>query len=491
MKIPIDRQSGTPLYLQIRDRLKHLIQSGVLPPGHQLPSIRGLADAIQVNKLTVIEAYGMLEADGLIQARPGSGYFVSQSLCASPSLEATFAPAQSVIIPQHPCGSFCRFYTGFTEANRHPDMIDFGFGVPQPPEDLTRIARRAMSNMEDRLFHYSQPQGELTLRQQIAQQLVQLGLEVSADDLIITTGSQQGLFLALHHFVRPGDWVVVESPTYAGTLAVLDTLGARVIGIPMTAEGMNLELLEQYLKSHRPKLIFTISTFHNPTGITTTQAHRQQLVALAEQYECPILEDNAYEGLNFEPVPPPIKAFDREGWVTYLGTFSKTLMPGLRVGYIVTHRHNHQAFLSRKLLYDLHSSTVSQAIVSEYLASGHYRRHLNRLRVTHLQSRNAMLQAMERHFPEEATWTVPQGGLFLWVQFPECISIPALCREAIAQNVAIFDSSVFFPGQRGYPALRLSFLHSAEDIERGAIVLGDLLKRSLQPARNAHSQAVA
>jgi len=189
---------------------------------------------------------------------------------------------------------------------------------------------------------------------------------------------------------------VVETPTYHGALAILENLRAKVIGIPMMVEGMNLELLEQYLCSHRPKLIYTISTLHNPTGITTSQSHRQRLLALAEQYECPLLEDNAYEGLQFEALPPPIKSLDRHDWVIYISTFSKTLMPGLRVGYMVVTGKHYRPILEQKLLHDLHVSTVSQAIVSEVLASGHYRRHLNRLRTNNLQSRNAMLQALER-----------------------------------------------------------------------------------------------
>ncbi|MDX2228792.1 MAG: PLP-dependent aminotransferase family protein [Leptolyngbyaceae cyanobacterium bins.349] len=492
MKIPLDRQSDQALYLQIRDRLKHLIQSGVLSSGQQLPSIRGLAESIQVNKLTVIEAYGMLEAEGLIFARQGAGYFVSTLETPAPNLASTFAPAQSVVIAEQSCCSFYRVYTTMLEARRAQDVIDFGLGFPHPPADLSRIARRAMTEVSETLFHYDHPQGQQPLRQQIAQMLIQLGLPVSAEDLIVTAGSQQGLFLALHHYVRPGDWVVVESPTYYGVLSILENLGARVIGIPMTAEGMNLDLLEQYLRSHRPKLIYTISTLHNPTGITTTQTHRQHLLTLAEQYECPILEDNAYEGLNFAAVPPPIKAIDQQGWVTYVGTFSKTIMPGLRVGFMVTNPHNHRALRNQKLLHDLSSSTVSQAIASEYLSSGHYRRHLHHLQTTYLQNRNAMLRAMEQSFPAEATWTIPEGGLFLWVQLPGQVAIPEVCQTAIAQGIAISDSSIFFPGKEGYPALRLSFLHSIEDIERGIFILGNLLKQSLcSPTRSPRPQAVA
>lgn len=479
MKIPLDRQAGQPVYLQIRDRFSRLIRSGALRPGDRLPSVRELAKDIQVNKLTVIEAYSVLEADGLIHARQGSGYFVSRATAPIPKRESTFAPEQSVIIQEQAGTSFYDIYTASLQAHQHKHVIDFGLGYPHPPADLQRVSRRAIAEISESLFNYGFPQGQLTLRHQIAQMLVQQGLEVFADDLIVTNGSKQGLSLAIHYYVNPGDWVIVESPTYYGVLGVLENLGAKVIGIPMTAEGMNLELLEQYLRSHRPKLIYTISTLHNPTGLTTTQAHRHKLLKLAEQYECPILEDNAYEGLNFEPVPPPLKALDQHGWVTYLGTFSKTLMPGLRVGYMVVSQQHYRSILERKLLHDLHVSNVSQAIVSEYLASGHHRRHLNHLRSVHLQSRNVMLQSLEQHFPEEVSWTVPQGGLFLWVQLPDGVSVEAICQVAIAKNILVANSAAFFPGQQGYPALRLSFLHSPPEIEYGISVLGDLCKRYL------------
>lgn len=298
--------------------------------------------------------------------------------------------------------------------------------------------------------------------------------------MIITSGSEQALSLAMQYYLQPGDWAIVETPTYHGALGILENLGAKVIGIPMTAAGMNLELLEQYLCSHRPKLIYTISTLHNPTGITTSQVHRQQLLALAEQYECPILEDNAYEGLNFEPVPAPIKALDRHNLVTYICTFSKALMPGLRVGYMVVTGQHHRHLLKQKTLHDMHVSTVSQAIVSEFLASGHYRRHLSRLRTDNLQRRNAMLQALERCFPETISWTIPKGGLFLWTHLPEYLPIQAVCQQALAQNVLVANGAAFFPG-RGYPAMRLNFSRPLEEIEHGIEILGRLLKNLTKP----------
>lgn len=477
MKIPLDRNSAKAVYLQIRDRFQRLIESGALQPGDQLPSIRSLAEITGVNKLTVIEAYSVLEADGLVHARQGAGYFVSQPAIKCLQSISQFSPPQKAIVSEQKEASFFNSYTTSVSARKQIGVIDLSlaFAVSEL-EDVQRIARRAMNKVKSILFDYELPHGQLTLRQQIARLLIQQGLEITPDNLIITNGSKQGLSLALHYYIQPGDWVIVESPTYHGTLQILASLKARVIGISMTAEGINLDLLEQYLHTHRPKLIYTISTLHNPTGVTTTQTHRTSLLQLAERYNCVILEDNAYEGLNFEPVPAPIKALDKQDVVTYIGTFSKTLMPGIRVGYMVVTGEHYQPLVERKLLHDYHVSTVSQAIVSEYLASGHYRRHLTQLKSKHQQSRNVMLNALERYFPAESSWTFPKGGLFLWVQLPADLSMSAFCQAALAQNVLVADGRWFFPDGQGYNAVRLSFTHKPEVIEQGICILGKLLK---------------
>ena len=490
MNILLDRKSSKPIYLQIRDRISRLIKSGALQTGERLPSIRSLAEKLQVNKLTILEAYSILEADGVVFARQGSGYFINQKNLLSSNMKSTFAPAQNVIIPDGVGSSFFEIHVSAIKAQNQAGMINLSYGLPRPPQDIGLIGRRALNKSVDNLFAYDSPQGNLTLRRQVAQMLVQKGLEVTSENLIITNGSEQGLSLAMNYYLQRDDWVIVEAPTYHGAIALLENIGAKIIGIPMNAEGMNLELLEKYLESHRPKLIYTISTLHNPTAITTTQSHRQQLLALAEKYQCPILEDNAYEGLNFdietaenelESVPPPIKAIDKQDLVNYIGTFSKTLIPGLRVGYMVVTGDQYQALLEQKLLNDVHTSNFSQAIVSEYLASGHYRRHRKKLQSENLLSLNIMLQAMERYFPEEAKWTVPQGGLFLWVQLPEKISIAEIRSQAVKENVLFASGSAFFPNKQGYPAMRLSFSNVSEaEIDLSVSILGRLLKKYLE-----------
>ena len=316
---------------------------------------------------------------------------------------------------------------------------------------LPALQGRAMQ-AAGRFFQTGEATGEYALRSLIVQQLIQQGLEVSTDDLIVTNGSMQALALILQEFVKPGDWIIVEAPTFHGLLSQLQQAQAQIIGIPMTAEGMNLDLLEQYLKSHRPKLIYTISSLHNPTGITTSVSHRQSLLALAEQYDCLIIEDNAYEPLSFGITPAPIKAFDQQDRVIYLNTFSKTLMPGLRVGYMVVTGNHYSTLVNRKLLHDFHVSSASQAIVQEYLASGHYRRRLKRVREIHKRQRDFMLEALRHYFPPTATWTVPDGGIFLWVQLPDNISVPTVYKMAADQKILVGAGPAFFPDQNGYPA---------------------------------------
>ncbi|MGB3788396.1 MAG: PLP-dependent aminotransferase family protein [Phormidesmis sp.] len=498
MKIPLDRQAKKPIYLQIRDRIHHLIHTGHLPPNSQLPSIRTLAQTTKVNKLTVIEAYSVLEADGLVQARQGSGYFITSSrslptarreqssttalsLHSQPAPTATFNPVQQVILPTEGINDFPSIYSASFKSHNQPDYTDFGLGFPQPIalDDLQRIARRAMKAAAT-FYHPGDPQGNLDLRSQIVQILLQQGLEVSPENLIVTNGSMQSLSLLTSYYVMPGGRVIVEAPTYHGMLSVLQQRRAQIIGIPMTAAGMNLLLLAQYLESHRPKLIYTISTLHNPTGITTSVEHRRKLLALAEEYNCLVIEDNAYEPLSFGTTPPPIKAFDHSGSVVYVGTFSKALMPGLRVGYMAITGGDLQAIVERKLLHDFHVSAASQAIVKEYLASGHYRRRLAQIRRLHRDRRDHMVNALVRYFPLSATWTVPDGGTFLWIQLPDAIALEPLCRAAAKRKVLVGSGAAFFPKEQGYPALRLNFSLPPEQTDRGIKVLGEILHDMLR-----------
>ena len=198
-----------------------------------------------------------------------------------------------------------------------------------------------------------------------------------------------------------------------------------------------------------------------------------------------MIEDNAYEPLSFEITPPPIKALDTTDRVIYVGTFSKTLMPGLSVGYMAVTGKEHSALTNRKMIHDFRTSMASQAIVKEYLSSGHYRRRLNQMRTLHRDRRDCMVQALVRHFPLSATWTVPEGGTFLWIQLPDAIALQPLCHAAAKRKVLVGSGAAFFPKNQGYPALRLNFSLPPEETERGIQVLGEILQDMLKQTRNS------
>lgn len=467
------------MYLQIQERLQALIESGSLVAGDRLPSIRSLAKTLQVNKLTVLEAYDRLVADGSICARQGSGYFVVEAQVPDPAQPCCFAPEQAVMVCETQANRPFAVYARSIQARQQPGWVDLSCAFPKhPPEDLARMIRRVAGDAEA-FYAYDAIGGDERLRQQVAHLLLQVGLEASPEDILIVNGAMQGLSLAIRHFLKPGDWVVVESPTFFSVLPIFEQVGCRIIGIPMDREGMNLDLLARYLESHRPRLIFTISTLHNPTGITTPETHRRQLLDLAGHYQCPILEDNAYEGLHFGSPPPPLKVLDPDGWVTYVGTFSKVLSPGLRVGYLVAPPAHRQALLEQRYLTDIHTPTITQAVVSQYLSQGHYRRHLQKVHAQLRHNRNLVLHGLERHFPDWARWTVPDGGMYLWVQLPDPWGplMPTLIQKAEADGILILSGAGFFPDGTGYPAIRISYANVLpERIDTALSRLGSWLK---------------
>ena len=224
MKIPLDRKSRKPIYLQIKDKISRLIKSGALQPEEHLPSIRSLANNLQVNKLTILEAYSILEADGIIFSRQGSGYFVNKlniNSTNSTNLKSTFAPVQKVIISESVGNSFFDIHMSAVQAQVNEKIINFSYGLPRPPQDMALIGRRTIINSIDSLFAYDIPHGQEILRRQVAQLLVHQGLEITADNLIITSGCHQALSLTMQYYLQKDDWVIVESPTYHGAISIL------------------------------------------------------------------------------------------------------------------------------------------------------------------------------------------------------------------------------------------------------------------------------
>jgi DNA-binding transcriptional MocR family regulator len=343
------------------------------------------------------------------------------------------------------------------------------------------------------LLQYGPAAGHPPLRAYIAERLRDRDVEASAENVLIVNGSQQGLDLICRSLLDPDDRVAIESPTYTIVLPLLAQYHARVEPIPMTDRGMDLDALEAVLDRSRPKLVFTMPTFHNPTGITMDLDSRKRLLDLASRFETPVVEDDFDSELRFGGDPlPPLKALDERGSVLHIGTFSKGLFPGLRLGYVVAHSSVVATLGRAKLIADYHSSLLLQAAVLEFCREGLYDRHLKRLAAIYRDKSQTLTRALAGHLPASVSWTRPEGGYAFWVTLPETVSAEALLEESARAGVLFTPGSNFFPGGDGDRFLRLSISRVPNDrIDEGIERLGSILARyETESNENPRSRAL-
>jgi GntR family transcriptional regulator/MocR family aminotransferase len=322
---------------------------------------------------------------------------------------------------------------------------------------------------------YGEPNGHAPLREMIVHILASQGLQTRAGNILITAGSQQAISLVSQLLLKPGDVILVESPTYSGALELFRALAFEVVGVPVDGQGMQVEALEKLLQQHHPKLIYTIPNFHNPTGTCLSGPRRRELIILADRYNIPILEDDFVGDLRYEGrTQPALKALDPGGRVIYVSTFSKMLMPGLRVGFLAAEGPVYDQLVNLKRVNDLATSTLIQRALEAYVTVGRYQAHLRRSCQIFHRRRDAMLSAIQRYLPAEVYLDPPQGGLFIWLQLPENLSADSLLSLAWEEGVDFAPGSEFFPdGVSGKNWLRLNFVVQAPDqINEGIKRLG-------------------
>lgn len=486
MRIPLDRQAPTPLYWQIKSYLRQSILSGSLPAGARLPASRALARDLGVNRITVQTAYTELEADGLVVSRLGSGTYVSASLPVLPQpleqLEAAWPLWQQSLrddSPDH--GSVTLDKLLAQTPHPHPIRFASGSSAPHlfPVDEFRKVLQAVMHRDGIEALEYGESQGYAPLRATIAHVLATQGLQARPENILITAGSQQALSLVSQLLLKPGDTILVESPTYGGALELFQALHFSVVGVPMDGQGMQVEHLERLLQQHHPKLIYTIPNFHNPTGTCLTGLRRRELLLLADRYNVPILEDDFVGDLRYEgSAQPSLKALDRGGRVIYTNTFSKMLMPGLRVGYLFIEGPLYERLVQFKRVNDLATSTLIQRALEAYVTVGRYQAHLRRSCQVFRKRRDAMIAALKHHLPE-VRFEPPQGGLFLWVELPQEVSADDLLPLACEHGVTFVPGRRFFPhGVGGRNWMRLNFVvHAPEEIEVGVERLSKALRQ--------------
>ncbi len=485
MRIPIDRQSAIPLYQQIKTYLRQGILAGSLAADTRLPASRQLAHDLGVNRITVENAYAELEAEGLVFSKLGSGTYVLTPDPLLPlskdSVDAPWPLWQQSIQDKTIRN---KLPDKMSKAARHPDPISFASGIGDanlfPAEDFRKVLQTVMRRDGIATLDYGERNGHAPLRESIAHILASQGLQTRPENILITAGSQQALSLVSQILLKPGDIMLVESPTYSGALDLFRALDFQVVGIPVDGQGMQVDGLEKLLQQYHPKLIYTIPNFHNPTGTCLNGPRRRQLLVLADRYNVPILEDDFVGDLRYEGrTQPALKALDPGGRVIYVSTFSKMLMPGLRVGFLVAEGPVYDCLVNFKRVNDLATSTLIQRALEAYVTVGRYQAHLRRSCQIFRRRRDAMISAIKRYLPAGVRFDPPQGGLFIWLQLPGDLDSQKLLPLGWEEGVDFASGNGFFPdGTSGENWLRLNFVAQPSDqIDEGIKRLGKAIKR--------------
>lgn len=486
---PIRRNASTTLTQQICREFSDRITTGILEPGNRLPSVRSLSETLGVSLVTVVHAYRMLETDGFVERVHGKGTFVRPT-GSTPTGSTSVVPAfdWQLSIPDYlPRASMMRQHgrTGGTETPFKMSMASLNpaLSVAYLP-NLDSVFR----NESHHLAEYAPVEGLESLRRDIALYLRENGLPTTAEEILITNGVQQAIDIVARTFVGPGDVVVVEGPTYAGAIDVFRARGATLVSIPMDDEGIRIDLLLKQCDRTPPKLIYTMPTFQNPTGLVMSARRRAQLRDVVESYQCLLVEDDSFAECSFTGrTPPPIRAADTTGHVIYLRGFSKVFYAGCRIAAVVSSGSVRNRLVAAKSVADLGSPTITQSIMQQCLAQPNRRQRIAHLALSVQRKRDIALQVLAREAPAGVSWTVPLGGYNIWITLPAHVDTDPLLVEALHRGVSFLPGAACHANETVHNQLRISIAWlDDEALREGISRLCTLLGETLQAPADSY-----
>lgn len=461
--------SRSPLYQQLAADLSQGIRSGSFQAGDRLPSVRALCVQRGISPSTVFQAYAWLEDRGWVERRARSGFFVRpHALLSTPAIQAATPTRRATPV------AISELVFNLLGSTRDADVVPMGSAFPAPQwfpfDDLARCGARAMRRLKPSKITDALTAGDLHLRDQLRRRYALHGIQLSADELIITNGALEALNLCLQAVTRPGDVVVVESPTFYAALQTLERLHLKALEVKTDpVEGVDLNALATLLKRHKVAACWFMPTLQNPLGTLMSDDKKRALVKLLTQHDVPLIEDDVYAELHFGARRPlPAKAFDPKGLVLHCASFSKCLAPGYRVGWAAAGRYAKDV-ARLKMMSTLSTSIASQLAISEYLSEGLYERHLRHLRRALSAQQNEALTLIHQHFPVGTRVTQPDGGYFLWVELPKTCNALALYKQAMEQAISTAPGVLFSADHRFVHHLRLNIGHPFDERMRTAL----------------------
>lgn len=463
-------------YQDLADLTEQLIRDGVLRPGERLPSVRQACRAHTISPITVTQAYYLLESRGLIEARPKSGYFVRARLGQTLPEPETSRPEPGSTQLQ-----VSDFIFQILDSVRDPSVVPLGSSFPSPYlfplEKLGRHLSSAARKFDPMSTVTDLPPGNEELRRQLALRYLTQGAQVAPQEIVVTAGAMEGLNLCLQAVCQPGDLIAIESPTFYAGLQASERLGLRVIEIPShPRDGVCLEALAEALSLHPIKACLLMLNFANPTGSCVSDERKRALLQLLYRHDVPLIEDDVYAELYFgQQAPLCSKALDPHGLVMHVGSFSKCLAPGYRLGWVAAGRYSAQ-IQRLKLSTSLATSIPIQIALADYLKHGAFDKHLRQLRQKLAQQEAALVTAVERHFPPGTRLARPQGGYFVWLELPPPVDSLLLYQQALAHGISIAPGPIFSAKREFGHFLRLNFGHPDSAAREAAMAtLGALI----------------
>lgn len=463
--IPIDHRSSKPIYLQITDHVVALARAGQLQPNDRLPPSRVLAEQLQVHRSTIVNAYEELKARGVVESRQGSGSFITGDMYDT---AMTRRVEQLPTLPQ----SFDteQVMAEMWRLNYTEGLMSLALGLPADELVLIDSFEQSRQHVLRRdgcmALAITEPQGFFPLRRAIARDLARQGILVDADDIVVTSGALEAMSLVTRMLAAPGDNVLTEMPTFFGILSSLRYMGVHLFGFDLADRGPDWSSLERQMRAapYRPRFVYVTPDYQNPTGIAWDTPERHRFLQWVEDHDIPVIEDATYRDIWFEgPPAPPLRALNPD--VLYIGSFSKSLIPGLRIGFVVISGRMRDHLIALKSVTSGSGESLGQRTLAEFLTRGDYAAHIERVTAVYRRRRDAMLHALHRYMPADITWTCPRGGFYIWLAIPPDISATEVFRRALQHNLVIAPSAVFYPHDSTYPdGIRLCYTRYPEDV---------------------------
>lgn len=470
VSIQLSKDNQEALYVQLYDQMRELITIGKLSHGYLLPPVRKFAKFLEINAGTVMSAYKLLEKNGYIFSRTGSGSYVAELSGIVDNEESDNKEEEEIDAIEILSPKFDERYINLASIALNPDLISV--------EAFKQVLIEVLDRDQGYAFGYQESQGFYPLRESIASDLKKYGVKAEASTMQIISGAQQGIDIVAKAFLNYGDYVFTENPTYPGAIAAFRSRGAKIVEISMEEDGVNIEELEDKLRKFRPKLMYVMPNIQNPTGSSYSVAKRNRLMGLARYYNAIILEDDYISELSYgKEMMAPLKAIDRDDRVIYLKSFSKIFMPGLRLAFLTMPQRLVSKLLAIKHNSDISTSGLTQRAFDLYLRKGIWHEHITAIRKMYLERFKLTLAAIEEFLPKTVTYVKPQGGLSIWLTLPLGVSAKEIVEEVQNRQVLITEGTPFFPRQAIDRYIRISFATATPaEIQSGIRMIGNVLK---------------